>query len=1265
MPLNVLGGALEFEAEIDLGTFEEQIKRMENLVAGIAEKAIAAGKSQADAISEIIKAINPNGSPAIEATIAKIKELQVEEQKILELMEKTKDPTLLNEYEQSIQKVHDLLDKAEGTLNDQVEQEIINNVRAVTQGLDLSTQANVRATAQLAAIKSELANTDKNDPRYQQLLADATELKERIAGVNKELKQSTESTAGISSLGQGVRGLLGSFEALSGVMSIFGENSEQVQKSTRDVIAVMGILNGIEEVGKVLAKDSALNTFLLAQNRKFAAAGAAQQAVATEALVVAEGEQAVATEAAAVAQTELNVAMAANPAGILLLAIGAIIAAIQIFANSSEDAAEKQHEVNDAMLEAEGLMQELAELYNQHYRDLTKNAEFALELAQAQGKSEEEIFQFRKKALDAKRQETISLLSNNGINALTLEGYKKQTKALEDQLAFHKEILHAKLASLSKDDEGIQKLKDQIALDEKRFSIAAQGLETLTKTDEDQQKLAAEKAAKAREDSFKSETARAETRLTQAKKNTEEELKFQVLAIQAKTKQELADVNLTVGERGRIRAQEQKEIEAANKKYRLFLLNAGKEEMQARLAQVKDGSAEELDLRKGIINQTAAIELEQEGISQERKKRIRAEEVKALSELYKKFGLESAANEINTAIAISQQRLDVVKEGTTEELNLKQILIQQKAALDINSAISQIKNEKLLVEKIGEINSKSVADQKKLDNDFTEFQLKNIFKVNEQQRILANSKLEGVLGDPTATNSQKNNAQLKILENSRKETINNIFQVELSITRNAGDINKLLEQRIALYNSLLDLENRINNQNKKNEQDRINSLIETGKAVADTFERLSEFTDLFSSDLSEAIKKMAQLGKNAFEVGKAIQAYKKASEKDPVTGKTDTLGQISAVNSIVSLVVGVVESIAKGIKKSKQDKKDTEEAVNLFNNSLLQGEIEYQKQLRERARIQILNNKLTLDGLKAQKQLIDQQKSANAQTFNDVLKQLQGETFVSGIKKNKNSTAENIFKSLLGNPDEAFKELRESLAGKNFDQLEELFNKGQLTGKAKELFETLQKIKAEGADLDQLLEENKKKAEEIFTGTTAESILDSITEGFSHGLHSAADFADTFEDLMRGAVINSLKFKFLEGPLHDLFEEFASATESGDQLTSGEIANLKAQFDGIIKNADQQFQQLQQIAGINLGGSNQQNALSGAIKGITEQTAELLAGQFGGLRITAIDQLTLSRQALTVQQSIENNTALTATKMQRLLDKFDAYEVGTKKISVQ
>jgi hypothetical protein len=153
-------------------------------------------------------------------------------------------------------------------------------------------------------------------------------------------------------------------------------------------------------------------------------------------------------------------------------------------------------------------------------------------------------------------------------------------------------------------------------------------------------------------------------------------------------------------------------------------------------------------------------------------------------------------------------------------------------------------------------------------------------------------------------------------------------------------------------------------------------------------------------------------------------------------------------------------------------------------------------------------------------------------------------------------------------------------------------------------------------------------------------VLDGIIDGFKNGLKSASDFADSFEDMMRSAVLNSLKYQTLEKPLQDWYQAFADKAGDADGLTQFDINSLQNMYNQILQQASSQFDNLQSITGIALAsGSSSVNSLKGAIKGMTEQQAELLAGQFGGLRMTAIDILKMSESNLKALNEIVYNTS--------------------------
>lgn len=184
----------------------------------------------------------------------------------------------------------------------------------------------------LRQMKEELATIDdKGSPRFTQLATQAAELEDRLGDVNEQVKLLASDTSTIDAVIQGMTGLAGSFAIAQGAMALFGGESDDLQQALLKVNAAMSILNGIQQVGTVIDKNSALNIFLLKTLRLQDAEAAQIQAEANQELAVSEEE-------AAVASKGLTAAMAANPAATLLIAISALAAALYAFADEENQA---------------------------------------------------------------------------------------------------------------------------------------------------------------------------------------------------------------------------------------------------------------------------------------------------------------------------------------------------------------------------------------------------------------------------------------------------------------------------------------------------------------------------------------------------------------------------------------------------------------------------------------------------------------------------------------------------------------------------------------------------------------------------------------------------------------------------------------------------------------------------------------------------------------------------------------------------------------
>lgn len=184
----------------------------------------------------------------------------------------------------------------------------------------------------------------------------------------------------------------------------------------------------------------------------------------------------------------------------------------------------------------------------------------------------------------------------------------------------------------------------------------------------------------------------------------------------------------------------------------------------------------------------------------------------------------------------------------------------------------------------------------------------------------------------------------------------------------------------------------------------------------------------------------------------------------------------------------------------------------------------------------------------------------------------------------------------------------------------------------------LSSIEATNAEIANLWQQYR----EILTGVTATSIADAIAEGFIEGLGPAQVFTDTFNDMMRNAITDAFKRTIITKYIKDWYDQFALLAEGG--LTAEEIEALTGTYQDMIEAAGEQWEAMQAIleaAGIGLDEGLDEVAitgLTGAIAGITEKTAGLLAGQFQAIRINTVEMLSHMESIIIINARIADNT---------------------------
>ena len=161
----------------------------------------------------------------------------------------------------------------------------------------------------------------------------------------------------------------------------------------------------------------------------------------------------------------------------------------------------------------------------------------------------------------------------------------------------------------------------------------------------------------------------------------------------------------------------------------------------------------------------------------------------------------------------------------------------------------------------------------------------------------------------------------------------------------------------------------------------------------------------------------------------------------------------------------------------------------------------------------------------------------------------------------------------------------------------------------------------------------------------ASQLADSLTTAFKAGEDAAKAFEETVNQVLQNAIVNQLKRKFLETQLQEALDGLHNNMGywNGDDfvfdgLTDAEIADFKAKVQAAANNYQQALDIYSDLfKDMNIEESN--DSLTGAVKGVSEETASIVAGQMNAIRINQIESTQVLRQQLQTLNIIAQNTA--------------------------
>lgn len=186
-------------------------------------------------------------------------------------------------------------------------------------------------------------------------------------------------------------------------------------------------------------------------------------------------------------------------------------------------------------------------------------------------------------------------------------------------------------------------------------------------------------------------------------------------------------------------------------------------------------------------------------------------------------------------------------------------------------------------------------------------------------------------------------------------------------------------------------------------------------------------------------------------------------------------------------------------------------------------------------------------------------------------------------------------------------------------------------------------------DIDTQLEDMERSMMETLAGTDTKSAIDefadALVEAYCQGEDAAEALGAKTKEVLKNAVVEALKRQFLAKAIDEAVQFLGSAMEDGT-LDPWE----KSKFEAMVNAAGETFNNALEgigdwIKDMDEAGEQEDDPLKGAIKGISDQQADVLAGRANAIVINQSEMISIGRSSLVLQAEIAANTKATAEKL--------------------
>lgn len=408
--MDVNGGKLDFTATLDNSQIDAAIEETIKRVQGLSNETASTGDAIDSTVNEmqqkIATAMNTIDKN-IEFNKKEIESLQSQYRTLGEEMKAaiaSGNESLARDKKAAIQALDGEIAALarENTELENSRQKVIENAQAWAenqQKQQAHAQSSESLRSRMRAVREEMAalvieahkngqTLDENTGRYAELREELGRLNDVQLDLQQQAKVLANDEAQIAGVINGLSGLAGGFSAVTGAVSLFAGENEDLQKVMTKLQSVMAITMGLQQLQQTLNKDSAFRLTTLATIRKWwtevetkatAATIANTQAQVANNAAVAAGGKAAATSAGMFKL--LGTAIKSIPAiGWAVAGIASLIAMLTKVVSKVKETKAAVEEMNNKIAEGAtepvSKLKELQAQFNSLGNDLNKKKKF-------------------------------------------------------------------------------------------------------------------------------------------------------------------------------------------------------------------------------------------------------------------------------------------------------------------------------------------------------------------------------------------------------------------------------------------------------------------------------------------------------------------------------------------------------------------------------------------------------------------------------------------------------------------------------------------------------------------------------------------------------------------------------------------------------------------------------------------------------------------------------------------------------------------------